>query len=189
MSDVTRITPLAVIRGKPVVTSLQIAEAFDKRHDHVLRDIEEILTQLPDSVGKPNFGVSEYVAKNNLGFAVPKPMYLLARDGFMLVAMGYTGRKAMAIKVAYIEEFNRLETLAHDLTRLQSQLAACHTELLKVHPLWRKVTRYRRMGLNHTEVGLLVDRSRTCASRQARRIEACGILTPPESAQLSLLEG
>ncbi len=81
------------------------------------------------------------------------------------------------------------DPLSVDIARLQSQLAACHTELLKVHPLWRKVTRYRRMGLNHAEVGLLVDRSRTCASRQAHRLEACGILTPPESAQLSLLEG
>lgn len=81
------------------------------------------------------------------------------------------------------------DPLSADLTRLQSQLAACHAELLKVHPLWRKVTRYRRMGLNHTEVGLLVDRSRSAASRQAHRLEACGILTPPVSAQLSLLEG
>lgn len=42
-------------------TSLKIAEAFRKRHDHVLRDIEKIISQVSDIFGKTNFGVSEIV--------------------------------------------------------------------------------------------------------------------------------
>ena len=192
MSDVARIPPLAVIDGKPVVTSLQIAAAFDKQHKNVLRDIEEVLTQVPDSFGKLNFGLSGYTVPNNLGFAVPMPMYRLARDGFALLVMGYTGRKAMAVKVAYIEEFNRLEALARsqhaDLTRLQTQLAACHAELLQVKPVWGKIARYKRLGLNHVEIGLLTVRHLRNVRRNVRRIEACGLL--PTAPQMALtLEG
>ena len=193
MSDVVRVPALAVIDGKPVITSLQIAEAFGKRHDNVLRDIKEVLTRVPDSVGNLNFELSEYTVTNALGFAVPKPMYRLARDGFLLAAMGYTGRKVMMIKVAYIEEFNRLEALARgqhaDIGRLQSQLAACHAELLKLKPLWGKVARYKKLGLNHTEIGLLTGRGRRPVGHQVRRIEACGLLPKCDSAQFSLLEG
>lgn len=192
MSDVARIAPLTVIDGKPVVTSLQIAEAFDKRHDHVLRDIEELLTQVPDSFGNPNFGLAEYTVTNNLGFAVPKPMYRLARDGFVLVVMGYAGRKAMAVKIAYIEEFNRLETLARaqhiDADRLCAQIAACHAELLQGKPVWAKIARYKTLGLNHVEIGLLTARHLRNVRRNVRRIEACGLLPAP-SSQLALLEG
>lgn len=179
MSDVARITPLTVIDGKPVVTSLQIAAAFEKQHFHVMRDIRELLEQVPDSFGKSNFGVSEYTVTNALGFAAPMPMYRLARDGFMLVTMGYTSRKAMAVKIAYIEEFNRLEALARsqhaDLTRLQTQLAACHAELLQVKPVWGKIARYKRLGLNHVEIGLLTARHLRNVQRNVRRIEACGL--------------
>lgn len=44
----------------PAVTSQQVAEIFGKRHDHVLRDIEQILTQVPEIFGRLNFELSEY---------------------------------------------------------------------------------------------------------------------------------
>ena len=193
MSDVARITPLAVINGKPVVTSLQIAAAFEKQHLHVMRDIRELLAQVPDSFGKSNFGLAEYAVINNLGFAAPMPMYRLARDGFMLVTMGYTSRKAMAVKVAYIEEFNRLEALARnqqaDAKILTAQLAACHWELLQAKPVWGKIARYKRLGLNHVEIGLLTTRHLRNVRRNVRRLEACGLL-PTAAPQMALtLEG
>ena len=44
----------------PAVTSLQVAEAFGKRHDHVIRDIREVMAKCTESFTAPNFGVSEY---------------------------------------------------------------------------------------------------------------------------------
>ena len=38
-------------------------------------------------------------------------MYLLTRDAFTLLAMGFTGSRALAFKVAYINAFNRMEQL------------------------------------------------------------------------------
>lgn len=44
-----------------------MAEIFGKRHDHVLRDIEQILTQVPEIFIKPNFGVVEYPVRRGFG--------------------------------------------------------------------------------------------------------------------------
>jgi Rha family phage regulatory protein len=65
---------------------------FDKRHDHVLRDIEEIVSRA-DEEALPNFGVSTY--KDASGKS--NPCYLLTRDGFTFTAMGFTGAKARRV--------------------------------------------------------------------------------------------
>lgn len=98
------------VNGKkiPTVSSLQVAEIFGKRHDHVLRDIEQILTQVPEIFIKPNFGVVEYPVRRGFGTEMVKA-YLLSKDGFTLLTMGYTGEKAMKFKVAYIDCFNEME--------------------------------------------------------------------------------
>lgn len=83
-------------------TSLKIAEAFGKRHDHVLRDIRKIISQTLEILNAPKFGEVEYLdAKGE-----SRSMYEMNKDGFMLVVMGYTGEAAMKIKVAYINAFN-----------------------------------------------------------------------------------
>lgn len=102
---------LKELNGKqiPAVTSLQVAEAFGKEHKHVLRDIGQILPQVPEIFEKSNFGLTEYELENNLGFPVKHPMYIITKDGFTLLTMGYTGEKAMKFKVAYINRFNEME--------------------------------------------------------------------------------
>ena len=91
-----------------VTTSLKIAEAFGKTHAHVLRDIDRVLSQVSDNFGKTNFGLTDYVQENNLGIATSYRMYELTKDGFMMVVMSFTGTKAMAIKEAYINAFNKM---------------------------------------------------------------------------------
>lgn len=93
---------------QPVTTSEFIAQAFGKNHKDVLRKIDEILTQVPDFFGKRNFAPTEINRKNNLGFDVLHRAYQLTKDGFMLLVMGFTGKQAMQIKIAYIEAFNAM---------------------------------------------------------------------------------
>ena len=89
----------------PAVTSLQVAQAFGKRHDHVIRDIQQTIRKCPESFNAPNFGGVTY--KDAKG--EERPMYLLSKDGLMMLTMGYTTPKAMEIKVAYIAKFNEME--------------------------------------------------------------------------------
>ena len=67
--DVKEVSGKAV----PAVTSLQVAEVFEKQHKNVLQDIDRILSQVPEIFGRLNFEPSEYELKNNLGFPVRHP--------------------------------------------------------------------------------------------------------------------
>ena len=103
MSSNLPVVQVDVHEGKPTVTSLQVAEAFGKDHDRVLKDIRNL--SVSKSFIAVNFDANEYI--DPIGRSLP--MYRLTRDGFMLLAMGYNGAKAMALKEAYIAEFNRME--------------------------------------------------------------------------------
>ena len=88
-----------------VCTSLDVAETFDKEHRRVLQDIREL--QCSGDFHQHNFVQSEYLNDQNH----KQPLYLMTRDGFTLLAMGYTGEKAMKFKEAYIKQFNHMEKL------------------------------------------------------------------------------
>lgn len=88
---------------RAAVTSLDVAETFGKAHDKVLRDIREL--GCSDEFRLSNFGESSYFNAQNK----KQPMYLMTRDGFTLLAMGYTGDLAMRFKEAYIRQFNAME--------------------------------------------------------------------------------
>ena len=88
-----------------IVTSLDIAETFGKEHKRVLQDIREL--ECSEDFRQHNFVQSSYVNSQNK----KQPMYYVTRDGFTLLAMGYTGEKAMKFKEGYIRQFNAMEKL------------------------------------------------------------------------------
>lgn len=95
------------INGKEVlaVTSLQVAAHFGKKHKDVLRDIRVTIEKCSQEFNERNFAPVEYTdAKGE-----KRPMYLLSKDGFMMVAMAYITPEAMRIKEAYIARFNEME--------------------------------------------------------------------------------
>lgn len=98
---------LKELNGKqiPAVTSLQVAEAFGKEHFHVLRDIRETMDKCSESFTASNFGLSEYTDSTGRKL----PLYILSKDGLMMVTMGYTTPEAMRVKEAYIARFNEMD--------------------------------------------------------------------------------
>lgn len=97
--EVQRINKLEV----SVVSSLDVADTFGKEHARVLRDVRELDCSNEFRLG--NFAESSYINSQNK----KQPMYLITRDGFTLLVMGYTGDKAMKFKEAYIKQFNAME--------------------------------------------------------------------------------
>ncbi|MBW8384111.1 MAG: Rha family transcriptional regulator, partial [Youngiibacter sp.] len=90
------------------VDSLYIAEFFEKEHFHVLRDIARITDSrsgLSDEFTESNFELTYY--KDKTGRKLP--CYMMTRDGFTMLVMGYTGQKAMRFKELYIRRFNEME--------------------------------------------------------------------------------
>ena len=91
--------------GKAVVSSRDIARVFEKEHRRVLQDIRTIAENDP-VWGLHNFVHSSYTNEQNKS----QPEYLITRDGFTLLVMGYTGERAMRFKKAYIAAFNEMES-------------------------------------------------------------------------------
>ena len=87
-----------------VVSSRQVAEKFGKEHKHVLDSVREILKAENSAVRF--FQENMYkVEGNNKSY----PEYLMNRDGFTLLAMGFTGKEALQWKLKYIAAFNEME--------------------------------------------------------------------------------
>ncbi len=113
-TDITQITQDLTNSGKTAtVSSLKVAERFRKNHRDVLRSIRDL--EISADYRERNFAPSSYLNEQNK----EQPCYNITRDGFAILAMGFTGPDAMKWKVAFIEAFNQLEQ-AH-LERLQQQ--------------------------------------------------------------------
>lgn len=94
---------LSTQNGEPVASSRQIADSFEKRHDHVMRDIDAIKKDVP------NFGEMFFETEAPDSYGRPQRTYLMNRDGFTLLAMGFTGKAALEWKLKYIAAFNEME--------------------------------------------------------------------------------
>lgn len=93
--------------GQILVSSVDVAENFEKRHKNVVRDIEKM--RIDDETRRLNFEpTSKTVAMPNGGTREDK-VYYMTRDGFTLLVMGFTGYRAMEWKVKYIKAFNAME--------------------------------------------------------------------------------
>ena len=95
---------LVIMKDQQAVTSsLQVAETFNKNHRDVMKRIRDLTAQ-NIAVGKM-FIQSTYL--NRQGHS--QPMYYMNRDGFTLLVVGFTGKKALEFKMQYIEAFNQME--------------------------------------------------------------------------------
>lgn len=95
---------LVKVEDNQIVTdSRSVAEHFGKRHDNVMVTIGGILK---NKETQQMFYKTTYVnEQNNQTY----PMYLMNRDGFSLLVMGFTGAKALEWKLRYIQAFNEME--------------------------------------------------------------------------------
>ncbi|WP_421902167.1 Rha family transcriptional regulator [Maridesulfovibrio sp.] len=102
-SSVVGYPTLAVEDGKPVVSTLTLAEHFGKQHKNVLQAVEKL--EIPDNFRQLNFQPSSYLNSQNKQM----PCFNLTRDGFAYLVMGFTGKKASEWKIRYLEAFNAME--------------------------------------------------------------------------------
>lgn len=121
MTRATPITPeLTVVDGVPTTTSLDVARHFGKRHANVCRAIRDLIAQLPTDHAL-NFELMVVEVDIGSGATRPDPAYRITRDGFTLLAMGFTGARALEFKLAYLDAFNRMEA---EVSQRQAQALA-----------------------------------------------------------------
>jgi Rha family phage regulatory protein len=102
--------------GKLVVSSREVARNFEKEHKHVLDSIDSLIEGVAEK-SADLFISSTYKHKQNKQVYRE---YLLTRDGFTLLAMGFSGKKALEWKLKYIEAFNKME---YTIINQQKQIA------------------------------------------------------------------
>lgn len=92
--------------GVPMADSRKVAEVFGKEHRNVLRAVDKLLPDLGEW-GPLNFeqGVFYTPVTGDQGYR----HFVMTRDGFSLLAMGFTGKRALEFKLGFIQAFNAME--------------------------------------------------------------------------------
>ena len=114
------------------VNSLYVAQFFEKEHFHVLRDIAKITdtnSGLSKEFAASNFEPSYY--KDGTGRKLP--CYMMTRDGFTILVMGYTGKKAMRFKELYIRRFNEMEQFIKTLVTARKEFPLLTENIKLLH--------------------------------------------------------
>lgn len=124
------------VNGQITTDSRRVAEFFGKQHPHVLKAIDSLACS--EEFNRSNFGEITYVDSRNR----EQRQVRITRDGFMFLAMGFTGPKAAQIKEAYIAAWNQMErelkARETDTTaRLQRELINAQKRAVKAERGWR----------------------------------------------------
>lgn len=113
-------------KGTPVTDSVKVAGVFDKQHKNVLKSIRNLAAQ--NSAATKWFYETRYTDSRGQ----QQPMFVMNRDGFSLLAMSLTGEKALQFKVAFIEQFDKMEETIKNVTQAHPAIPATFAEALRL---------------------------------------------------------
>lgn len=141
-----------IINNQVVVSSRKVADSFGKQHKHVLDSIKDILGVAENSAD-PMFQETTYTHEQN---KQEYPEYLMNRDGFSLLVMGFTGKEALEWKIKFIKAFNDMEAQLHKPMSMLEIIAANAQALVeqekKINSISNKVDGIREVvALNPTD--------------------------------------
>lgn len=183
-----------VFRNGAVVSSLQVAEHFRKRHDRVLRSIENIMAGLPQNGETLKmFFKSTYTEKQN---NQTYPMYYMNRDGFSLLVMGFTGKKALEWKLKYIQAFNQMEKLLTERQTsawLESRKAGKLTRRTETDVIKDLIAYAKAQGSQHADMlyqtySKLANKMAGISKRDLANIKQLNVLDEVESMILHVIK-
>lgn len=182
-------------QNKPAVRSDVLAHHFNRSHKNVLRDIAKLRSKCPESFYRLNFEPIEIDTFLPHSGGIRKDRaYLLTRDGFSLLVMGFTGAEAVRWKLRYIEAFNAMEQALHENIQREARTggaeavkAACRQARTETAQLFwrlgpvqkrrvRQAVRYHAMGLGKHSIAKLLDVDGREVSRLLKAAQALGWL-------------
>lgn len=143
--------------NEAVCDSLQVAEKFHKRHDKLVSEIERMYSGLigrgcAQNGGYPMFEKTTYIhQQNNQRY----PKYIMNRDGFSLLVMGFTGKKALEWKLQYINAFNQMESFIKEKstqTWIETRQAGKLTRKAETDTIKKLVEYAKDQGSTHADM-------------------------------------
>lgn len=158
-------------------TSLKVAEHFHKRHDNVVRAIENVVNGLKiEDINEPKIGLIEEFCRLNFQPAEyqdsrgrTKPMYRLTHDGFAVLAMGFTGTDALVWKIEFLAAFREMERQLH------AQKERAEKALYFMRPAWPLILGHPDMRRQQL-IGLTGHKSPGSITACRRRMRDVGLL-------------
>lgn len=138
-------------KDEAMTDSLTVAESFGKRHTHVLDRIEQILSDDSAENSAQCFRLSHY--KDASGKMNKR--YLMNRDGFTFLVMGFTGKKADKWKWEYIHAFNSMESVIREKstqTWIETRQAGMLTRKAETDTIKRLVEYAKEQGSTHADM-------------------------------------
>lgn len=115
-------------KGTPVTDSLKVAQVFGKQHKNIMQAVRNILGSAENSAHHHWYYESTYIDVQGK----ERPMFIMNRDGFSLLAMGLTGAKAMQFKVGFIEQFNAMEEVVKQIQQQPTEIPQTFAEALRL---------------------------------------------------------
>lgn len=153
---------LAVMDGVVRANSRDVAKTFGKTHRDVLRAIDNLILQEPD-LRLRNFAQTVVDRRNpSGGKSIPSRVFDMDRDGLSLLAMGFTGPKALRWKLKYIEAFNLMEAaLREKASTFRARGGAPHVEIARECRLTmaQNLKMAKMMGLTGNQAALSANRA------------------------------
>ena len=132
-----------------LTNSLLVAEKFGKEHKHVLDAIREIVKGYAEFSADPMFEETTYVNKQN---GQSYPLFIMTEEGFTLLAMGFTGKKAMAFKFEYIKAFKKMrENIVSQQQQPMSATELFYQSALALKEQEKRLNGVERLALEQKE--------------------------------------
>ena len=162
---------LVIMRDEQAVTtSLEVAKVFGKEHRNVLRDIDKLKKDVL------NFEQMFQEGQEPDSYRRARRVVYMNRDGFTLLAMGFTGDKALQFKVKYIEAFNKMEQAIREAYLPQTPEEQLQLTMKVTNRLVGRVDKVEK-DIKHIKDTAEVDeqeRYQLLQERTARVMKACG---------------
>lgn len=117
MQDLVRVED-----GLVVADSRDVAEAFGRRHDNVLRDIQNLRERRPDLA----LTFEGKVTHVDIGSGARRDThyYTMTRKGFVVLVGGFKGDRALDFRIAFYDAFEQLEQRLAAMAAEETALAA-----------------------------------------------------------------
>jgi Rha family phage regulatory protein len=113
MSQLIAQNDFRIVEGRPVTSSRIVAKYFNKRHDAVMRDIENLVAKKPELNQFHNFVEMVETIEIGSGAKREAKVWMMDRKGFCILAMGFTGAKALDFKCEFYDEYDRMEKMLY----------------------------------------------------------------------------
>ena len=176
--------------GQPVTTSLKVAESFDRRHDHILDAIKNL--ECSPEFCLLNFRETVHFRPSPLnGAPIPSPYFELTKNGFLFLAMGFTGQKAATLREGYIRAFDEMAAeLASGTVRTREELT--DRLMMVVADAARQgyeasfipeLVRFRRLGLTQAEIGRIFGMPSRTVCTWTKKISDAGVDLPLQTTR------